>query len=65
MDELVNTRKAACPSEYLNIAIPADHAYRNATDKDHIPLLRSHYDVRTGHGHNNPRQQVYNTLLLM
>lgn len=54
----MDAQRPACPPEYFNIDIPANHRYRNETGHTILPFLRTRYDMRTGYSPNNPRQQL-------
>lgn len=58
VEEVLDSRKSQCPPEYFNIPMPSNHPFRNVTGLDELPILRTRYDVATGNGPHNPRQQV-------
>jgi len=60
VEEILDTQRAACPPEYINIKIPNKHPYKNKTKHTEMPVLRTRYDQQTGYSPNNPRQQVRN-----
>ena len=59
VEEMLDTQRAGCPPEYINVPIPEDHEYR-MKDPGHtvMPLLRSRYAQSSGSGPGNPRQQL-------
>jgi dual oxidase len=64
VEEILDAQRPACPPEYFNIKIPANHSYhKNKPYHSEIPVLRTRYDMRTGFSPNNPRQQVQRMLL--
>jgi len=59
VEEILDAQRPACPPEYFNIQIPANHSYRiNKPYHSEMPVLRTRYDMRTGFSPNNPRQQL-------
>jgi dual oxidase len=59
VEEIMDAQRPACPPEYFNIKIPANHSYRiSEPQHSEMPVLRTRYDMRTGFSPNNPRQQV-------
>lgn len=54
VDDIVDSRRVACPAEYLNIELPdSESSY------DHImPVYRAKFDQRTGSSPNAPRNMV-------
>nr|XP_039267420.1 dual oxidase 1-like isoform X1 [Styela clava] len=51
VDDIVDTRRVACPAEYLNIRVP------NTTNNDEkiMPVYRSKFDKKSGSSVNSPR----------
>uniref|UniRef100_H2ZJJ0 NAD(P)H oxidase (H2O2-forming) n=1 Tax=Ciona savignyi TaxID=51511 RepID=H2ZJJ0_CIOSA len=53
-DDLIDTRRNACPNQYINIEIPG-----NSANNDHImPMYRSKFSTSTGSSSNSPRMLV-------
>ncbi|XP_043256112.1 dual oxidase 2-like [Colletes gigas] len=58
VEEILDAQRPTCPPEYFNIKIPDGHDYRIKPGHSEMPVLRTRYDMRTGHSPNNPRQQL-------
>ncbi|XP_054706944.1 dual oxidase 2-like [Uloborus diversus] len=55
-EEILDTRRSACPPDYFSIDIPKGH-YFNQTGLRQMPFIRSSYDKKSGQSSNNPRKQ--------
>lgn len=58
VEEILDAQRPACPPEYFNITIPANHTYKEVPGHTQLPFLRTRFNHRTGFSPNNPRQQV-------
>uniref|UniRef100_A0A8C4N1D5 Uncharacterized protein n=1 Tax=Eptatretus burgeri TaxID=7764 RepID=A0A8C4N1D5_EPTBU len=59
MDEIVDTRRAGCPVEFLNIYVPPQDPVFNSNSRSNVMVLfRSQWDKSTGVSTSNPRLQT-------
>ncbi|XP_072348918.1 dual oxidase 2 [Scyliorhinus torazame] len=60
MFEILDTRRAACPPEFLDVPIPHGDSIFDPNGTENVRLLfqRSEWDSHSGHSPNNPRLQV-------
>uniref|UniRef100_UPI0035900797 dual oxidase 1-like isoform X2 n=2 Tax=Myxine glutinosa TaxID=7769 RepID=UPI0035900797 len=59
MDDIVDTRHAGCPVEFLNIHVPPQDPVFNSNSSSNVMVLfRSQWDKSTGVSPNNPRLQT-------
>ena len=66
VEEILDSQNGGCPPEYMNIQIPREMPsedaktkikFNHSTGHTFMPLIRTRYDLNTGHSTNNPRQQ--------